>query len=1067
MKILSWNCRGLAQPGAVRAFKALLFDSSPDLLFLCELKTAETTVIRSCLNSARLSHHFFVPPVGLAGGLCLAWKHHIDLEILTHDNCLIHAVLTSDSNLSPWLFTGIHCSSITTQKTRACFDVFFKNLFKTDFVDHLYPFPEDLDSLFPSVISNSENEKICSIPTPSDIKKVMFSMASNKSPGPDGFPPCFFKSFWHITGTSVIQAVQAFFKNKLFPHALNHTLITLIPKIQKACRVEHFRPISLCNVVYKIISKIIALRLKAHLDKFIAPNQMAFLKGRSIQDNTIISHEIMHYLHKKKGKKYLMAIKVDLAKAFDRVEWPLLIRILKCFGFCDTFTDWIFRCISSSSFSLLINGHSFGHFTPSRGIRQGDPLSPYLFIVYAELLSRILLRAERNDLLKGIKISRTSPPISHLFYADDLIVFCRATIDDANAFSDCIDLFSNWSSELINKDKTVVHFSSNTPNSLKNQILFHLGFKECNHKEKHLGLPFCKPRSRTQAFSNLIEKLSLKLSGWKSKCLSQAGRTVLIKSVAQSLPIYHMNSFLIPKTICYKLDSLMLRFWWGKNSNHNILALKKWDTLCTPKSAGGLGFRKTEDFNSALVSKLSWHLANNSNFFWVSLLQSKYLHNKNFFDIEQAKPYDSWLWKDIVLANCLIDISQFNLVKSLMVHNSNNWNLDVLHCIFDLDTVHEILKTPIDAENETTKLLWTPSKSGVFLTKSAYLSIIKPRLLAPNFDPLWKKNWKAKIHDRHKIFLWKLANDSFPTKSRLAKNFPIEDTSCCFCFNEAETIEHLFFNCPFAEKNFFCSKWKFNCSHFSHLNFTDLLSLLLDYRNLIFQSMEVRAEFIIFCLVAWDAIWRQRNNFLHGKKASSFEYLLRWIHSTTADHLFAQSDKSICAKSGVLCSSWQKPKLGYFKFNSDSSFKDGSAFGAFVMRDSNGSLIHAFTSHCHCLNVEAAEARALLDSVRFANTHNVENAFFESDNLNIIQMLLWPNLAIDWASKPLVDEIRKFWHKWPTWRFKMIQRNTNQPAHNLASWAASCSIFGPLDLRLLPLCIFCDGGYPFINPCFA
>lgn len=126
-----------------------------------------------------------------------------------------------------------------------------------------------------------------------------------------------------------------------------------------------------------------------------------------------------------------MAIKVDLAKAFDRVEWSLLISILKHLGFCNKFCDLIFECISTSSFSLLIIGSPFGYLKPSKGIRQGDPLSPFLFVLYIEILSRMLNRGEQFGHFKGVKISRTSPSISHLLYLDDLVIFCRATKDDA------------------------------------------------------------------------------------------------------------------------------------------------------------------------------------------------------------------------------------------------------------------------------------------------------------------------------------------------------------------------------------------------------------------------------------------------------------------------------------------------------------------------------------------------------------------------------------------------------------------------------------------------------------
>lgn len=157
---------------------------------------------------------------------------------------------------------------------------------------------------------------------------------------------------------------------------------------------------------------------------------MAFVDGRNINDNAIVSQEIMHYLHNKKGRKGFMAIKVDLAKAFDRVEWSLLICIFKNLGFSYNFTNWILECISTFS-SFLVNGAPFGNFKPTRGIRQGDPLSPFLFVIYIELPSRMLAREEELNNFKGIKISRTSPFVFHSLFAGDLVIFCRATVEDA------------------------------------------------------------------------------------------------------------------------------------------------------------------------------------------------------------------------------------------------------------------------------------------------------------------------------------------------------------------------------------------------------------------------------------------------------------------------------------------------------------------------------------------------------------------------------------------------------------------------------------------------------------
>lgn len=361
----------------------------------------------------------------------------------------------------------------------------------------------------------------------------------------------------------MVDDVQYFFKTGHILKALNSTFIAIIPKTNKASRVDHYKPISLCNTTYKTIAKIISQRLKTMLSKCISYFQMAFVPNRNINDNSIMSHEIMHFLHNKKGSKAFMAIKVDLAKAFDRVEWKFLICILKQLGFDDTFIQWIYECISFSSLSFLINGSPHGNLKPSRGIRQGDPMSPFLFVLYIEILSRLLAKEEQLSHFKGIKISRTSPSISHLLFADDLVIYCSPTQEDALCIKMVLDKFYNWSSQFANKEKSMIHFSKNTLPHTKLDIINTLHFKECNHKTKHLGLPFCKPVSRKSSFQDISDKINANMNGWKSKILSQASRFVLIKAVAQAIPTYVMSTTLFPKSVCHKMDANFSRNFGG------------------------------------------------------------------------------------------------------------------------------------------------------------------------------------------------------------------------------------------------------------------------------------------------------------------------------------------------------------------------------------------------------------------------------------------------------------------------------------------------------------------------
>ena len=211
-----------------------------------------------------------------------------------------------------------------------------------------------------------------------------------KAPGPDGLHAGFFQRFWPVVGSSVVSVVKRAFSEKKIPDYLNRTHIVLIPKIQGPETLANYRPISLCNTVYKTITKVIVARLRPLLDKLVSPLQTAFILGRKGVDNAIIVQEIIHTLSKKKGRVGYMAIKIDLEKAYDKLEWNFIRDSLIRANLPTDLIDIIMSCISSVSTSILFNGEALKPIYPSKGIRQGDPLSPYIFILCMEYLGQLI-----------------------------------------------------------------------------------------------------------------------------------------------------------------------------------------------------------------------------------------------------------------------------------------------------------------------------------------------------------------------------------------------------------------------------------------------------------------------------------------------------------------------------------------------------------------------------------------------------------------------------------------------------------------------------------------------------
>jgi hypothetical protein len=244
------------------------------------------------------------------------------------------------------------------------------------------------------------------------------------------------------------------------------------------------------------------------------------------------------------------------------VERSFLLAILEKLGFSPIWLSWIIICISSTSFSILLNMSPFGLFSPDRGLRQGDPLSPFLFILGYEVFSRLMFKDERNGCLKGLRIAKNCPPIHHLLFADDLLIFRKASVSVAASIKSCLDKYCRWSGQSINASKSSIRFSRNTNNTTTEHISNIIPYPSNTNTFLYLGLPILIRNSKKIAFQGIIDKVLSRIEGWRAKTLFQAGKLVLIKSVVTALPSYAMSSFLLPMSFYNELDKIFKNSWW-------------------------------------------------------------------------------------------------------------------------------------------------------------------------------------------------------------------------------------------------------------------------------------------------------------------------------------------------------------------------------------------------------------------------------------------------------------------------------------------------------------------------
>ena len=278
-----------------------------------------------------------------------------------------------------------------------------------------------------------------------------------------------------------------------------------------------------------------------------------------------------------------------MSKAYDRVEWGFVEAMMKRMGFGAKIVAVIMRCISTPSFSVVINGRVGGKIAPTRGLRQGCPLSPYLFLICAEGLSALIRGQERLGLWRGFACCSGAPKISHLLFADDSLLFCEASEGNFRAIRGVLEVYERGSGQMVNLEKSMFCCSPNVGCVGEELASSWLGIPVVSELESYLGLPVRVGRRKVLLFSNITDRVQKQLRSWRAKVFSAGGREVLIKAVVQAIPAYSMSLFKIPVTIISELHRLIARFWWGGAEDRRKIHWKRWELLARPKNEGGTG----------------------------------------------------------------------------------------------------------------------------------------------------------------------------------------------------------------------------------------------------------------------------------------------------------------------------------------------------------------------------------------------------------------------------------------------------------------------------------------------
>lgn len=452
-----------------------------------------------------------------------------------------------------------------------------------------------------------------------EVLSALKKLGQDRAPDPDGFQVNVIIKCWDFMKRDVMKVVKVFERNGSIDWRLESTFISLIPKKEVVEEVKDLRPISLTGSIYKAISKVLAERLKTVLPKLISKQQSAFVKGRQILDSILIANECMD--SRLKSKIPGIICKIDLEKAFHNVKWSFVDEVLVKMGFGATWRMWIAGCIKRIPFSVLVNGSSCGRFTSQKGLRQGNPLSPFLFLLVSEVLTTMFTKATEMGWMGGFEVKEKGTKISHLQFSDDTLVFLDADINQIRYLKYNLLLFEYVSGLKTNFSKSNIFAVGDVINLDNLAEVF--GCSVAAFLSTYLGLPLGEKSLSCSKWDRIVELCKIRLASWKKGLLSKAGKLTLIRSVLLSIPVYYFSLFMCPNKVISKIEKIFRDFLWHDMDNRKKHHWVRWNRVCQPFRKGGLAIRSLKKMNRSLLMKWWWRLGKEEHALWEIIIKEK------------------------------------------------------------------------------------------------------------------------------------------------------------------------------------------------------------------------------------------------------------------------------------------------------------------------------------------------------------------------------------------------------------------------------------------------------------
>jgi hypothetical protein len=324
------------------------------------------------------------------------------------------------------------------------------------------------------------------------------------------------------------------------------------------------------------------------------------MPGRHILEGVLVLHETVHEIHRKKLDGIIM--KIDFEKAYDKVKWDFLQQVLRMKGCDPTWCQWINQYVSKGSVGIKVNDQLGHYFQTRKGLRQGDPLSPILFNIVADILAILIARAKEDGQIGGLIPDLVEGGVSILQYADDTIIFMEHDFDKAMHMKLILSFFEQLSGLKINYHKSEIYCFGQAKEG-ENEYKNLFGCEAGSFPLKYLGIPIHYLKLKNSEWKPIEDRFERKLANWLGKLLSYGDRLILINSVLTSLPMFMLSFFEIPKGVRKRLDFFRSRFFWDSDGLKKKYRLTKWNIICRPKDQGGLGIEVLEIKNKCLLTK--------------------------------------------------------------------------------------------------------------------------------------------------------------------------------------------------------------------------------------------------------------------------------------------------------------------------------------------------------------------------------------------------------------------------------------------------------------------------------